>query len=85
MTDMPFGYVPRPQREVIDLWDAGCSYEDIARRLNVTIKFVRETVCRLDDRTDSHDTDKIRAGSLLLEARIAQCFPHRPDMRRRAA
>lgn len=85
MSDVPFGHVPRPQQDVIDLWDAGCSYGEIASRLNVSPKFVRETVCRLDDRDDPEEKSAIREATMLLGARLAECFPHRPDMRRRAA
>lgn len=80
---VPYGHIPAPQQRVIDLWDAGRSYEDIARELHVSTKFVRETVCRLDDRSDGEE-GKIREGTMLLAARIRQCFPHLPDRRRAA-
>lgn len=77
-----YGHIPAPQQRVIDLWDAGRSYAEIASELGVRVEFVRETVCRLDDRNDIEPEHEIRKGTMLLAARIRQCFPHLPDKRR---
>lgn len=70
--------------KVMTLWDAGRSYEQICTETGFSKSFVRSIVCNLDERDDGVATADIRDGSMLLAARLLQCFPHLPDRRRAA-
>lgn len=84
MSEPIYGSISPSWQKVIDLWDLGHTVEHIAEATGYSAKFVQIVTCTLDDRDDVPRID-IREATMLLGARIAQCFPHRPDMRRRAA
>lgn len=64
---------------VMDLWDAGLSYDDIALRSGMARTSVINMVSYLDDRPDPRDAARLKAqreACAELAARIRQFFPH---------
>ena len=82
--DPEIGSMMPSWQRVMDLWDAGLGLDEICTVTGFSMSFVRSITCNLDEREDG-SSHTIREATMLLGARIAQCFPHRPDMRRRAA
>lgn len=67
------------EHQVMDLWDAGLSYADIALRTGMSRGSVINMVSYLDDRPDPRDAAKLQAqreACAELAARIRQFFPH---------
>lgn len=67
------------EHKVMDLWDAGLSYGDIALRSGMSRTSVINMVSYLDDRPDPRDVERLRRqreACAELAARIRQFFPH---------
>ena len=67
------------EHKVMDLWDAGLSYDDIALRSGMSRTSVMNIVSYLDDRPDPRDAARLQAqrdACAELAARIRQFFPH---------
>ncbi|KTE19715.1 hypothetical protein ATE67_13805 [Sphingopyxis sp. H050] len=67
------------EHKVMDLWDAGLSYDDIALRSGMSRTSVINMVSYLDDRPDPRDAARLKAqrdACAELAARIRQFFPH---------
>lgn len=67
------------EHKVIDLWEAGLSFDDIALRSGMSRTSVINMVSYLDDRPDPRDAERLRRqrdACAELAARIRQFFPH---------
>lgn len=67
------------EHKVMDLWDAGLSYDDIASRSGMSRTSVINMVSYLDDRPDPREAARLqvqREACAELAARIRQFFPH---------
>lgn len=67
------------EHKVMDLWDAGLSYDDIALRSGMSRTSVINMVSYLDDRPDPREAARLqvqRDACAELAARIRQFFPH---------
>lgn len=67
------------ERAVLEHWDAGLSYQDIALRTGIAFNTVRNICYYLDDRPDPGEAARLkiqREACAELAARIRQFFPH---------
>lgn len=67
------------EHKVLEHWDAGLSYQDIALRTGIPFNTVRNICYYLDDRPDPREAARLQAqreACAELAARIRQFFPH---------
>lgn len=67
------------EREVLELWDGGATFAEIAALLRMKPERVEYIVCLYDDRPDEDEPcskAKMRRGSEMLRVRILQFHPH---------